>query len=462
MPTELRRFLARATIAASLLAVLLPSRAPAALCGDTTGEGFVTASDALRALRMAVSGGYDRRGDVVPSAGPEAGDGKLAASDALEILRAGVGGRIPACRGANERRAVVTTAPYDFYSSAGLAVIDVATRSFEFNAGSLDGDSVIRTPGGLAVAVNRHNFNSLQLVDTEDEDLPTIKSCSVDDGFNSNPQDIVLVSDTKGYVTPYAGGSLFVISAPVLLDPQIDPACNGIVSGYIDLSGFDSDGIPQMDQMTEIDGELFVSLQLLDDTKIGFPPKGPSVIAVIDTATDTVEASIELSFSNPFGETKGLPYDEFQKLLFAGGPGDISVLDDGGIESIDPGARSSRGMVMTGADIDRNIFDFVVVGTDRAFAIVANDEANAVVELSIGPQAADRKIEDTLLSSTATITDIEMTERGELWVAYRGETLQDLPGIRIFDVGATIGTSEESTDAPIVVGQAPFTLAFVE
>ncbi len=437
------------------------SAAHAALCGDTSGDGFFKTSDALATLKLAVGGGsYDRRGDVFPRAvGPssQAGDGKLGASDALEALKAAVQGRIPPCRGAVAGRAVVTTAPYDFYSSAGFAVVDVATRSFEFSGGALDGDAVIRTPRGTPVVVNRHNFNSLQVLDTEDEELPTIKDCSVSDGFNSNPQDVLLLSDTKGYVTPYAGGDLFVISPPVLFDPEIDPVCDGLITGRIDLSSFDSDGVPQMDQMLALGSELYVSLQLLDDEIGGLPPKQAGVIAVIDTATDELAGSIPLAFENPFGETKGLPYDEFQKRIFVGGPGNVGTLDDGGIEAIDPVAKQSAGIVMTGADIGQDIFDFVIVGTRRAFAIVADEESNSVVDLDIGTNPANRKIRQVLLSSTALITDIEMTELGELWVAYRGETKQDPPGIRIFDV-----TDDSEPGPAITLGQAPFTLAFVQ
>jgi DNA-binding beta-propeller fold protein YncE len=462
----------------TLAAIVCATSSPAALCGDASGDGFLGPSDALRALRIAVAGGYDRRGDVFPrdsgagagdggagagDGGAGAGDGKIGASDALQILRSSVSSSIPPCFGADERLAVVTTAPYEFYSSAGVAVVDVATRAFAYNGGELDGDAVIRTPNGVPVVVNRHNFNSLQIVDTASEDLGTVKACSIEDGFNSNPQDVVLVSESKGYVTPYAGDSLFIISPPVLFEPANDPACNSIVSGHVDLSSFDSDGVPQMDQMVLLDGELFVSLQLLDDEIGGLPPKQNGVIAVIDTATDTVTGSIPLSFENPFGETKGLPYDEFQNRIYAGGPGDISVLDDGGIEAVDPVSRTSLGMVMTGADIGQNIFDFVIVGSRRAFAIVADNDSNSVVELAIGPKPADRRIEQVLLSSVFLITDIEMTERGELWVAYRGESPRfDPAGIRIFDVSAREGENEEATDGAIVLGQAPFTLAFVE
>jgi DNA-binding beta-propeller fold protein YncE len=445
--------------AVTIVVVLtVPTLSIAALCGDVSGDGFVKTSDALATLRLAVRGGYDRRGDVMPRPGEEAGDGAIKAGDALETLRSAVEHRIPACRGANERRAVVSTAPYDFYSSAGIAVIDVETRTFDFRGGSLDGDAVIRAPDGLPVAVSRHNFNALQYMDIGDEDLPTIKACSLDDGTNPNPQDVLLFSESKGYVTPYSGKSLLVIGTQVLLDPAVDPPCNGLVTGGVDLSSFDSDGFPQMDQMVALGSELFVSLQLLDDAAGGLPPKENGVIAVIDTTTDTVTGSIPLSFANPFGETKGLPYDEFQQRIFVGGPGNITTFEDGGIEAIDPIAKESAGMVMTGADIGQNIFDFVVVGTDRAFAIVADNLSNSVVELAIGPVPAERRMK-TLLSSTFLITDIEMTERGELWVAYRGEDKLDPPGIRIFDVATG---AETTTTSRIVLGQAPFTLAFVE
>ena len=453
-----RRQCATLAVATLLIAVSCASPAGAALCGDTNGDGFFTASDALASLRLAVSSGYDRRGDVVPRAAgavAEAGDGKVAAGDALEALRASVEARIPPCRGATEKRAAVTTGAYDF-SSAGFAVVDLASHAFEYRGGSLNGDAVIRAPRGIPVVVNRHNYNTLQILDADDANLATINDCSVSDGFNSNPQDVLLLSDSKGYVTPYAGGDLLVISPPVLFEPELDPACSSIIMDRIDLSAFDSDGVPEMDQMVAVGSKIYVSIQRLDEGHQ--PTKGNGAIVVIDSTTDSVVTSIPLSFANPFAETKGLPWDEFQQRIFVGGPGDIHVLGDGGIEAVDPAGMVSAGMLMTGADIGANIFDFVVVGSRRAFAIVADDDSNSVVDLDIGPAPADRRIRKTLLSSTALITDIEMTQRGELWVAYRGETKDDPPGLRVFRVT----DDAEITTTPITLGQAPFTLAFIE
>jgi len=459
----------QATLLSAIAIAAMPSVASAAMCGDTTGDGFFGASDALATLRLAVSDGYDRRGDVMPRPTteiPQAGDADIKAGDAQESLRAAVEGRIPPCHGAIASRAAVVTAALDF-SSGGFALVDTATHSFEFRAGAAEKDAVIRTPRGIPVIVNRQGFNYLQLVDVEDEDLPPINDCSVAAGLDSNPQDVALVSETKGYVTPYAGDELFVISPPILFEPETHPTCKGFVSKRIDLSSFDSDGVPQMDQMLILGDDLFVSLQLLDDDVGGLPPKQNGVLAVIDTVTDTVKGSIPLSFQNPFAETKGLLWDEFQQRIFVGGPGSPGVigdeLDDGGIEAIDPVAMQSTGMRMSGADIHANIFDFVIVGTSRAFAIIADKTSNSVVDLDISIDPAKRGIRQVLLSSTNLITDIEMTERGELWIAYRDESGNGPSGIRIFRIAGDRQTqNSELTTTPISLGQAPFTLAFLE
>jgi len=451
-----------------LVGLAMPSTSHSALCGDTSGDGLFAASDALATLRLAVTSGYDRRGDVVPiptQAEPDAGDGSMTAGDALAVLRKAVEGRTPPCRGATQTRAVVTTAAFDF-SSAGFAVVNIASRAFEYRAGALQRDAVIRAPGGIPIVVNRHGYNNLQILDIEDEDLPTINECSVRGGINSNPHDVLLTSASKGYVTPYGGSDLYVISPPILFEPELDPACNGFITDRIDLSSFDSDRVPQMDQMVTVGDDLFVALQLLDNTEILLPPRGNGVLAVIDTNTDTVKGSIALSFANPFAETKGLPWDEFQQRIFAGGPGNTTVLDDGGIEAVDPHTMQSAGLLMTGAELDANIFDFVIVGTGRAFAIIADESSNSVVDLRIGASPAERGIRKVLLSSTALITDIEMTERGELWVAYRGESGNDPSGLRIFrvtdNVELTVTTDPVPKPKPIALGQAPFTLAFIE
>lgn len=438
----------------ALLALGAASPAQAGLCGDSSGDGYVRSTDALATLRLSVAGGYDRRADVKPSGG----DGKILASDSLETLRAAVDdARVLKCAGSAATRAVVSTAPIAFDGAGGIAVVDVATRSFQFRGGAIWVDSVIRTPDRTPVVVNRQFGNSLQFLDLSKPALPSIKECSVSDGFNSNPQDVLIVSEHKGYVTPYGGGKLLVIDPAVLFDPLTDPACETLITGRIDLSAYDSDGIPQMDQMAVVGSDLFVTLQLLDNST-DLQPKQNGLVVVIDTATDTVKGTIPLSFANPFGESKGIAYDEFQKLLFVGGPGNTGILganlDDGGLEAIDPVTQKSAGLLLSGSDLHANLVDFVIVGTRRAFAIVFDASSNSLVEIDL----KDRSVKKTLLSSAdAMITDLEMTDSGELWVAYRGESKNDPDGIRIFRAS----DGSELTTAPLDLGQAPFTLAFL-
>ena len=53
------------------------ARRAEALCADATGDGYVTATDALAALTMAISAAYDARADVALL---EAPDGSVTAS----------------------------------------------------------------------------------------------------------------------------------------------------------------------------------------------------------------------------------------------------------------------------------------------------------------------------------------------------------------------------------------------
>lgn len=448
MPTTTDAIAARWLLAPALAAALLAPAARAdALCADATGDGFVTAVDALATLKLAVAGAYERRSDVKPPGG----DGKVTAADALVTLFGAIRGEIPACAGVSSTRVVVTTAPSDF-SSGGAAVVDVATRAFSYRGGATSSDSVIRVPAGHPLVVNRKQFNSIQEIDFASPVLPTRKECSVSDGIDSNPQDVVLLSPIKGYVTLYDGPRLLVIDPRVAFDPKIDPACNGLVTGRIDLSTYDADGLPQMDQMALVGERLFVSMQALDGL---YEPKQSGRVAVIDTNQDRVEAMVELAFANPFAATKGIVYDERQAKLFLAGPGRIATdLDDGGLEALDPQSLETSGLLLSGKDVGGDLFDFVVAGSRRILAIVADATANRVVDVDL----ASRSVRDVLLTSTELISDIELNELGELWVAFREDSKTADPGIRIFEIGA----NRELTDTPIALGQAPFTVAFAD
>jgi len=441
--TEPRRAL-RASLVLALLGCIAQLSAPrcaVALCGDLNGDGRVLASDALAALRMVTTGGYDARADV---SSPRAADGLVTATDALQILRGALVRGVSGCAAAVETRALVVTAAADF-ATGGLAEIDL--RDFHLVRhllGVTTGDSVVRTSVGGSFVLNRFGANNVQRIDP-DAALKTLSQCSTA-SVGTNPHDMAAVSATKAYVSLYDSPYLAVV------DPSADGRCSGFVRGKIDLSSLaDGDGIPEMDQLAVVGNDVFVSLQRLDRNRF-FLPAASGLLAIVDTRRDELVGTVELAIANPFAETKGLSFDPHSGMLYVGGPGTLfSDLADGGIERIDPSIPASSGILVDGAALGGDLTDFVVVGSARAYAIVADARFVAsIVEVDLGAGT----VVDTLMTSPFQLSDMEVTEDGILCVADRHPFD---PGLRCFD----IASNSELTSAPIYPGLSPFNLVFL-
>ncbi|MFQ5478701.1 MAG: hypothetical protein ACE5E4_08800 [Candidatus Binatia bacterium] len=428
----------RALVATFSLLFVLGGSEATALCGDLSGDGYIRSLDALLTLKTAVASGYDPLGD----AHPVNGDGSLSTADALLVLRAAVGIELPPCAAATSRRVVVSTASCNF-DVGGIAEIDTLALTVTRHLPAiLSPDSVLRVQRGRLFALNRFAANSVQELDVASS-LATLKQCSVGQG---NPHDIVLVSDTLGYVTRYDSSSLAVI------DPSVDGDCEGFVTGSIDLSAWaDADGFPEMDQMLLLGQRLFVVLQMLDRNDL-FRPAGPSRVVVIDTLTNAVEAVIELATENAFAETKGVVYAPAANRFYVGGPGRLfSDLSDGGIEVVDPLGLRSEGLIVSGADLGGDITDFVMLGTARGYALVAGDDFDvALVEFDVDSAS----VTAVLARSELLFSDIEITEDGRLWLADRNCFN---PGMRVFSVS----DNREISTEPIFPGLEPFTEVFL-
>lgn len=419
------------------LAVLVPTSS-SALCGDGNGDGLVAATDALIALTRAVDGEYAATLDVVPA---DAFDGVVTATDALAILVSATADDVPDCSADTVTVATVSTASCDFVSG-GIGTIDADTfEVIEHYRGRIDADAVIREQRGRLFAINRFGGDNVQELDV-DKRYATLWQCSTVAG--SNPHDIVLTSDTKGYVSRYDATSVLII------DPSTGPDCANFIVGTIDIAELgDDDGIPEMDQMVVVDGLLFVAIQRLDREDF-FRPAGNAALVVIDVATDEIVGTVELEIANPFAESSGLYYDEAAGRIYVGGPGTLFTdLDDGGVEVVNPSTLMSEGVVATGAQLGGDLTDFVVAGSRRIFAIVADGDFHAsVVEFD----TVKRTVVSTLATSEQLLSDIELRQRGHVWLADR--KCND-PGARVFAIAAMRGASE-LTDAPIFPGLTPF------
>ena len=251
----------RRCVALVLVVVATGTGRAHALCGDATGEGYITASDGLAALTAAVAGGYEAKLDVATTGTT---DGRVTATDALMILGAAVAPLVPDCAAADERAAIVSAASCDF-ATGGLAAVDVDDFTvLEHVIGSVEPDSVVRVRDNRVFVVNRFSGSSVQEIDPDDS-LKTLWRCNV--GAGSNPHDIVLIAPDKAYVTRYDAISIAIV------DPSVGKSCEGFVRGHIDLSPWaDADGIPEMDQMVRVGDRVFVAVQRLDRDDFFRPP----------------------------------------------------------------------------------------------------------------------------------------------------------------------------------------------
>jgi hypothetical protein len=451
-----KRALRSVVLSAAAIAALnlLPSTA-AALCGDGNTDGFITASDALLSLRSSVDGDYDDRLD----ASPAGGNGTLTATDALAVLRSSVNRTLLDCARRRYSRVAVSTASSRF-DSGGVAIVDAGSLTVVERGGALHQDSTIRVQQGRVFGINRQGDNTLQEIDGDDQALATIKECSISDGFDSNPYDFLMEGTDKGYVSAYNGSEVMVLDTRSLRT-DTDPACDDLIADRIDLVSLaDFDGIPEMDKLAMAGSRLFVVLQILEPFGLR-PPAGPGRLAVIDTTTDTLETSVALSLENPFAQTKGIPMLPDAGLLYVGGPGLIyQDLSDGGIEAIDVATLNTSGVLVDGEALGGDLFDFVVVGTRRAFGLVADAQArNVVVEIDLSAGTVTRELFATD-AETVEISDIELSERGELWVAVRDEGSGNASGIHIFSIQAPTAGAERA-GSPVKLGSPPFTMDFL-
>jgi len=108
-------------------------------------------------------------------------------------------------------------------------------------------------------------------------------------------------------------------------------------------------------------------------------------------------------------------------------------------------------VVATGADLGGDPTDVVIVGSGRAYAIVATADFHVqLVEIDL----ATKKRGAVLAENDSQMSDIELSENGELWLADRNCRN---PGVRIF----SIADNRELTDEPINPGLGPFSLEFL-
>ena len=335
---------------------------------------------------------------------------------------------------------VVTT---DFQTGSFAVFPVLQPDAIARNVERIHSDAVAREHDGLVYVVNRLGGDNIQAIDPA-QGYATRWQCSVENG--SNPHDIAFAAPNKAYVTRYERATILIV------DPTTGPDCAGFVRGTVDLSALaDADGLPEMDQAVVIRGELFVTLQRLDRRNF-FRPSAPSLIAVIDVATDAVVGTITLTGTNPFAETAGLAPDPATGKLVLPEVGEFARADDGGVERIDPATRTAEGFFVTEADLGGNVTDVVTVDAHQAYAIVLDTSARSSV---VRFDPSTRQVVKTLVRADEFLVDIARgPDGGTLYLTDR--TLKR-PGIRRF----ALADDTEIMPSPIDTGLPPFDVVFV-
>ncbi len=316
--------------------------APLPATGYTSGSDW--SLDSFGPIRI----GGDSTGftDVMLSfSGRLSGDGR--SIDGVAVVTSG--GETGGFNAVKQRRYLVAGTDFGITGTVSLIKARFSTipakREFSVDRDleSISGDPVVRAGSGGVYVVNRFFFDNVQSLDPASRFRTALQFST---GNGSNPHDALPVDSARLYVTRYE---------PPYNDILIAERSTGRYLGFIDLSPLagNASSSPRADGMVMARGRVFVGLQNIDTSFLDY---GPGLAAVVNPATDTVEAVITLAGRNPFGPPAVHPGTG--DLYFADAgifEGGLSRELSGGIEVVDPATLTTRGILVDDDDLGGNV-----------------------------------------------------------------------------------------------------------
>jgi hypothetical protein len=321
----------------------------------------------------------------------------------------------------------------DYAGSGVLTTVSVPELEVEVNAvaGVVGGDPALRHFGDQLFIIDRFGGDSITILDRE---LSLVGQVST--GSGSNPQDVAVRGSTL-YVAALDASGVLVIDLNDL---------DGGVAKTIDLSALDDvDGVPDCNSLHVAGNRLFVSCQILD--RETFTNRDVGKIAVIDTADDTLETTLDLSADNPLAlmtsiDGGDLVLSSAPGALF-GGSNDTGCLEriktSGTPEVLPCLAENSSLGAYPSAVLER--------GGELLFVAVKSFTEADVRSYGLGNESVSSA---GLTPIGGNITDVALCPTGELVVADNSDGAR---GLRVFDdAGSSL------TDTPLDVGWPQFFL----
>lgn len=333
------------------------------------------------------------------------------------------------------------TDPIGNLASIGLADPTTASLARITTDGS---DAVVRSFGGRIYVINRFGTDTVQVIDPAT--FGVVANYSV--GKGSNPQDIVVVSDEKAFISRLDAQN----DADSTDDLLIVNPLTGEMPGSIDLTPYtadDSERLARAAQMVLVGTQLFVCMQDLPANMLLSADTNGKVV-VIDTETDAVTKVIELAGRNP----SDITYSPLTKKLYVADTGVYVnfVVDtsdaNGGIEVIDGETLESEGIVIDDASLGGGVVEVRLASEALGYTIVGSTKV-----ASFNPTSYAVVNASVYQSPAFFLPDISIDQEGRLLVA---EQDFNNPGVVFVNTDGTVAAG------PTGVGAPPVSITFVD
>ncbi|MBN1946108.1 MAG: PQQ-like beta-propeller repeat protein [Bradymonadales bacterium] len=326
---------------------------------------------------------------------------------------------------------VVGNISLDFLTGTlGLMDSDRLTAMPDVTA--IHSDHILRAFGDSLFVINRMGADNIQRLDPQT--FATRWQYSTEAG--SNPYDLALVDETKGYVPLYDRAALLVVN----------PSASGadqFVRTTIDLGRFaDDDGLPEANAVGIIGDRVYLTLQRLDRNNF-FAPTGQSYLVAIDTATDAV---VPLSTQTdhlviPYSNPMFLRVADDQ--LWIGCAGSYGA-NDGAIVPFDPATATFLDPLVTEEALGGDLGPFTAT---NPIYLLWTDSSFTGHLAAVDPESGQVT---PILSGFQTSQDLEADDT-YIYVADRSQTAA---GVRVF----RRSDLSEVTESPISTGLPPWEL----
>lgn len=246
----------------------------------------------------------------------------------------------PASAGTSQTAVIATASPDWTSGSYSVASVDPkgGPRNVQNKIGSTKSDLTVTSYNQNFYILQRYGANNITKYNIDDPGKPIWQFSTEGDESNSNPYDLIFLSEKKAYLLRYGSDKAWIVNPSAVSE-------NGFKIGELDLSAYDdADGAPNMSSGVIVDNKLFITLQRANLTVWPVTYDEPYV-EVFDTTTDSEidtqncncpkKAILVSSIKN----LSSIQYVASNDTLYAQGVGDWDVTTDqvkGGIIRINP------------------------------------------------------------------------------------------------------------------------------